>query len=176
VQAEHAGAGLFLDLASHTLDVLDFWLGPLRAVTGQARQLTARADVEDEVTLRFETASGAIGTGYWNFCAESRQDLIRVVGERGELRLSTFGDGALELETGGTVERFELGNPLHIQQPFIQTMVDALRSGARTGNAVSAARASEVMDRALASYYGTRDGAFWQSPESWPGRRARESS
>jgi predicted dehydrogenase len=173
VQAEHAGGGLFLDLASHTLDVLDFWFGPLHDMTGQAKQLAARADVEDEVTLRFETASGASGTGSWNFCAASRQDWIRVLGERGELRLSTFGDAPLELEIAGAVERFELGHPPHIQQPFIQAMVHALRAGERTGNAVSAARTSLVMDRALMSYYGSRDGAFWQAPERWPGRHAR---
>lgn len=172
VQAERAGAGLFLDLASHTLDVLDFWLGPLQAVTGQATQLAARADVEDEVTLQFETASGAVGTGSWNFCAESRHDSIRVVGERGELRLSTFGEAPLELELDGAVERFELGNPSHIQQPFIQGMVNALRAGESSGNAASAARTSQVMDAALMSFYGARDGAFWQAPERWPGRSA----
>ncbi len=174
VQAEQAGGGLFLDLASHTLDVLDFWFGPLQAVTGQATQLAARAEVEDAVTVRFETAAGAVGTGYWNFCAENRQDSIRVVGKRGELRLSTFGEAPLELEIDGAAQHFELGNPRHIQQPFIQTMVDALhKRGTCSSTGVSAARTSWVLDRALASYYGTREAAFWQSPENWPGRLRR---
>src|SRR5436190_187400 len=53
VQAEHAGAGLFLDLASHTVDLLDFLLGPLQQVEGEASNVAARCDVEDRVSLRF---------------------------------------------------------------------------------------------------------------------------
>lgn len=172
VQAEHAGGGLFLDLASHTLDVLDFLLGPLRDVSGEAQRSAAPGDVEDRVVMRFSTASGARGSGTWDFCAPAGEDSIDIVGSEGRLRLSTFGDDAVELHAGGGVERFELPNPRHIQQPLIQTVVSSLLGrGECPSTGRSAARTSAVMDRALLGYYGTREDGFWREPERWPGRR-----
>src|SRR5258708_4309819 len=49
VQAEHAGGGLFLDLGSHTLDILDFILGPLSLVRGAAVNVASPHAVEDGV-------------------------------------------------------------------------------------------------------------------------------
>jgi 1,5-anhydro-D-fructose reductase (1,5-anhydro-D-mannitol-forming) len=172
VQAEHAGGGLFLDLASHTLDVLDFWLGPLLAVNGHASNAGRTLDVEDRVSLEFATSSGARGRASWSFTNPTKEDSIRIEGSAGSLQLSTFGDGPLELETSAGCEQFTLPNPRTIQGPMIQTIVDSLRGRGRClSTGVSAARTSEVMDRALAGYYGSRDEGFWKHPERWPGRR-----
>jgi hypothetical protein len=98
--------------------------------------------------------------------------VIVVVGSDATLRLSTFGDDAVELETTAGVESFLLPNPRHIQQPLIQSLVDSLLGrGSCASTGVSAARTSAVMDLALQSYYGARDGEFWLDPASWPGRR-----
>jgi hypothetical protein len=55
---------------------------------------------------------------------------------------------------------------------MIQSVVDDLLGRAAcpsTGE--SARRTSRIMDQVLAGYYGGRDDAFWQRPESWSGRR-----
>jgi 1,5-anhydro-D-fructose reductase (1,5-anhydro-D-mannitol-forming) len=173
MQAEHAGGGLFLDLASHTLDVLDFLFGPLQAVNGEASRAAAPGDVEDRVVMHFATPAGAQGSASWNFSSNAKEDRIEIVGEGGTLRLSTFGDGPVELERpGGVVESYSLPNPPHIQQPLIQSIVDSLLGrGACPSTGESAARTSDVMDRALLGYYGSRDDGFWSLPEHWPGRR-----
>jgi predicted dehydrogenase len=174
VQAEQAGAGLFMDIASHTLDVLDFLFGALQDVAGEAKNALAPGDVEDQVSLRFTTQAGAAGVGYWNFSSPTHEDIIEIVGAAGRLRLSTFGDTPLLLETASGSEQFSLINPRHIQAPLIQTIVDTLLGrGTCPSSGVSAARTSRVMDRALAGYYGSRDDGFWKHPERWPGRRAR---
>ena len=174
VQAEHAGGGLFLDLASHTLDVLDFLLGPLEVVSGKARNVSGRCDVEDQVQLEFRTAAIREGRASFSFCAAEPEDHILLVGSERSLRLTTFGSDPLTLSgAAGVEESFDLPNPRHIQQPFIQTMVDALLGrGPCASTGVSAARTSAVMDRALLGYYGSRDGEFWRHPERWPGRRS----
>ncbi len=172
VRAEHAGGGLFLDLASHTLDVLDFLFGPLQQVSGTARNVAAPSQVEDEVELRFTTLAGALGRGHWSFASPSREDSITIAGSQGRLQLSTFGDSPLQLETTTGSEMLTLPNPAHIQQPLIQSIVDSLKGrGECPSTGVSAARTSDVMDRALLSYYGSRDEGFWKDPEHWPGRR-----
>jgi 1,5-anhydro-D-fructose reductase (1,5-anhydro-D-mannitol-forming) len=172
LQAEYAGGGLFLDLASHTLDVLDFLFGPLQAVGGEASHLAGPGDVEDRVLMHFATSGGAQGSGSWNFSSRAKEDCIEVVGDAGTLRLSTFGDGPVELERPGGVESYSLPNPRHIQEPLIQSVVDSLLGrGTCPSTGESAARTSDVMDRALLGYYGSRDDGFWSRAERWPGRR-----
>ncbi len=173
LQAEAAGGGLFLDLASHTLDLLVFLVGPLTAVDGDAANVASPHDVEDTVALRFRTASGALGTGSWNFASHAAEDVTVITGTDGEMRFSTFDAAPVELHAASGTESIVRPYPAHIQQPLIQTVVDALEGrGSSPSTGTSAARTSWVMDRALAGYYGSRDDGFWAHPERWPGRRA----
>jgi predicted dehydrogenase len=177
LQAEQAGGGLFLDLGCHTLDALDFVLGPLEDVDGRAANVATPHAVEDAVALRFRTESGALGVAQWNFAASERVDAIVVSGTQAELRMSTFGNEPVELWRAvdgapAAVERFDLPNPPHIQQPLVQSIVDELRGRGRCDSTgVSAARTQAVMDLALGGYYGGRGDGFWKNPAAWPGRR-----
>jgi 1,5-anhydro-D-fructose reductase (1,5-anhydro-D-mannitol-forming) len=200
LQAEQAGGGLFLDLGCHTLDMLDFILGPLEDVQGSASNVatghlaqnpqrvpnlprSAPAGdppmpdailVEDSVAMTFRTAGGALGAAQWTFASDERADEIVISGDRGELRLSTFGNEPVAVRRGGEVESFDLPNPRHVQQPMIQTVVDHLLGrGQCQSMGVSAARTSAVIDVVLRGYYGTRADGFWRFPESWPGGRAK---
>jgi predicted dehydrogenase len=168
-----SGGGLLLDLGSHTLDILDFILGPLENVRGDARNVASPYDVEDNVVLHFSTRSGALGVAQWNFASAVRADEIVITGDAGEVRLATFGDGPIDVRIGERAERLERPNPRHIQLPMIESVVADLRGlGQAESTGVTAARTSAVMDAALAGYYGSREGAFWQNPSAWPGRRA----
>ena len=169
LQAEHSGGGLFLDLGCHTLDILDFILGPLAEVRGRAGNVATPHAVEDAVALTFRVAAGALGTAQWNFASAARSDEIIIAGDRAELRLSTFGNEPVELRQGERVDRFELPNPPHVEQPMIQSIVDELGGRGRCeSTGVSAARTSAVIDAVLLSYYGTRADGFWSDPGSWP--------
>jgi 1,5-anhydro-D-fructose reductase (1,5-anhydro-D-mannitol-forming) len=172
VDAERAGGGHFLDMGCHTLDVLDFILGPLGQVRGQAANVASPYPVEDAVVMRFGTDSGALGTAQWNFASAIGADEIVISGDKAELRMSTFGDDPVVLHTPDGVERFDLPNPEHIQQPLIKTIVDQLSGNGRCeSTGISASRTSAVMDAVLVGYYGTRDNGFWEKPSEWPGRR-----
>jgi len=172
--AEHSGGGIFLDLGSHTLDILDFILGPLTDVAGAGANLAGDYDVEDRVVMTFRTESGALGTASWNFATDIDEDLIEITGTDGRISLSTFGAEPVRLSSPAGEESFDLPNPKHVQQPLIQTMVDELLGEGRcpsTGE--SAARTARVMDAVLEGYYGGRGDEYWQRPATWPGRRRR---
>jgi 1,5-anhydro-D-fructose reductase (1,5-anhydro-D-mannitol-forming) len=171
LQAEQAGGGLFLDLGCHTLDILDFILGPLLDVRGLAANVATPHAVEDAVALTFRVASGALGTGQWSFASAERADEIVIAGDRAELRLSTFANDPVELRHGDRTDRFDLPNPPHVEQPMIQSIVDELRGRGRCeSTGASAARTSAIMDAVLLGYYGTRADGFWRDPGAWPRR------
>ena len=172
LQAEHAGAGLFLDLASHTLDVFDYLLGPLQHVVGEAKNVASPYDVEDSVAMQFSTPGGALGVGTWNYASSRYEDLIEISGTDARISMSTFGNDPVRLIGPDAEVQFDLPNPPHVHQPLVQTMVDDLLGrGKCPSTGVSAARTSAVMDTVLAGYYGGRDDAFWERPTTWPGRR-----
>ncbi len=173
VDAEQAGAGLFLDLGSHTLDILDFLLGPLQHPTGEATNRSGLYDVEDHVELKCRLSSGSTLSASWNFAGSEHKDVITITGEKAKLQLSTFGNEPVVFNPhDGEVDSFDLPNPTHIQQPLIQTIIDDLTGqGTCPSTGVSAARTSHVMDAVLQSYYGDRATDFWSHPDTWPGPR-----
>jgi predicted dehydrogenase len=154
VRPEIAGAGLFLDLASHTLDILDHLLGPIRDVNGLASNRAGLYSAEDIVSGSYIFESGVHGIGLWGFCAQERQDMNEIVGSKGKLSFATFGEGPIVLRTEAETKEFPVDNPKHIQQPLIQTIVnELLGEGKCPSTGVTASRTSRVMDAMVANYY-----------------------
>ena len=150
---EIAGGGRFVDLGSHTLDFLDYVLGPIHSVHGFAANQAKHYPAEDIVTGTFVFESGVQGVGTWCFTSFDELDLTEIVGSKGKTSFSIYGDDPVTLTTNDGVTEFSIEHPPHIQQPLIQTVVDELLGVGRcpsTGE--SAARTSWVMDQMLQTY------------------------
>jgi predicted dehydrogenase len=147
LRPEIAGGGLFADLGCHSLDLLDFLLGPIAEVRGFAGNQGGLYPAEDTVTMSFRFRSGAYGQGSWQFHTRERRDRIEILGDAGTLSVSTFGsDPLLITAADGTETRFDLQTPNPVQQPLIQTVVDSLLGrGECPSTGESAARTSWVM-------------------------------
>lgn len=172
--AAESGGGLFFDLGSHGLDILDFILGPLTEVGGTAANRASPCDVEDVVAMHFRTDSGVPGTATWDFASSKREDRIEINGTGGRLTLSVFAENPVCLETSSGTETFDIPQPKHVQQPLIQTLVDdLLGKGTCSSTGESGARTAKVMDTVVESYYGTRASGFWDQQDAWPGRPRR---
>jgi 1,5-anhydro-D-fructose reductase (1,5-anhydro-D-mannitol-forming) len=151
-----SGGGLFVDLAAHTFDLLDFILGPIARATGGAGNQAGRYGAEDIVHGAFEFASGVRGTGIWSFNAFGDVDRTEIVGSRGRVSFATFDDRPVTLETAAGTETFTIPHPAHVHQPLIQTIVDELTGhGAApcSSTGESGARTTRVMDELLRAYY-----------------------
>lgn len=155
VLPEIAGGGLFVDLASHQLDFLDYLFGPITDVKGFAGNQAGLYPAEDIVSGAFLFDNGVQGTGVWCFSAFEDEDRTEIVGSKGRIIYETFGDSPITLSTAHDETQFSIPNPRHIQQPLIQLVVDALQGkGQCPSTGESAARTTWVMEQMLANYYG----------------------
>lgn len=173
MNAVESGGGVFLDIGSHLLDLLDFIFGPLLDVRGGAGHVPPE-DVESLVAMSFRTNGGAVGCGLWNFAAHANEDRLEITGTAGRVAVSLLGTEPIVLARGKERTELDIPNPPHVQQPLIQTIVDELLGrGTCPSTGTSAARTSAVMDAVLSDYYGGRLDDFWNRPETWPGRVSR---
>jgi 1,5-anhydro-D-fructose reductase (1,5-anhydro-D-mannitol-forming) len=154
VQPSISGGGIFMDIGCHTLDILDWLFGPIVSVSGRASNQLGAYSVEDTVAMSFAFGNGMLGTGLWNFDSYKYHDNIDVIGDRGRISFATFGDGPIQVENAHGVHEYRVANPLHIQQPLVETIVAELTEqvGICPSTAESGARTSWVMDQVLRDY------------------------
>ncbi|MDN3205584.1 Gfo/Idh/MocA family protein [Algoriphagus sediminis] len=148
---EIAGGGYFYDLASHQLDLLDFFFGPIQHASGYSANQAGEYEAEDIVVGNFVFENGVLGSGNWCFTTVegAETDQIHIIGRKGEIRFETFGKGEFEIRREGKNWHKEIyALPKHIQQPLIETIVSELRGdGICPSKGESAARANWVMDQ-----------------------------
>ncbi len=151
---EISGAGLFLDLASHYFDIIDFLVGPITAAAGFPLNTGGSYEAEDVTATAFHIGGKVAGTGVWNFNAPVSADSIVFTGSDGEIATAVRADEDVVVTRGGLPSLYRFRNPPHVHQPLIQTIVDELRGKGRcesTGE--SGARSAWVTDRCLETYY-----------------------
>jgi predicted dehydrogenase len=142
-----SGGGLFFDLGSHSLDLVDFLAGRISQVAGFSANTGGAYPAEDVTVASYLLETGAAGTGVWNFNADAPRDHIRFVGSEGHLITPIFADADVVVRRGDRDEVHETRNPPHVHQPLIQTIVDELHGRGRCESpGVTAARTAWVMD------------------------------
>ena len=167
LQPEHSGGGLFMDLGSHLLDLLDHLLGPLTLVHAAAANRSGLTTAEDSVAITVSFGDGVPGQMLFDFAATSKRpgvDEMVFSGDRGQLGCSCFGNEPVRLMTAEGVEQFDETNPPHVHGPLVQRMVDALngKGGEMPSTGASATRTARLMDAVLTDYYGGRVDVFWE--------------
>lgn len=146
---EVAGGGYFYDLASHQLDLLDFFFGKIILAQGIAQNQAGIYPAEDIVLGTFCFENGVMGQGTWSFNAPQSSELEKttIYGSKGYVAYTYFSDFHIELKLDGQeIQRFSYEMPKHIQQPHIQSIVDELRGqGACPCKGSDGARTNWVM-------------------------------
>lgn len=149
---EKAGGGYFVDLAAHQLDFLDYVFGEITEIKAFRTNQAGLYPAEDLITASFLFKNGIAGSGSWCFTTSEQADtdVIEIIGEKGKIIFHTFGNTEVELITSSGKEVYSFDNPAHIQQPLIETVVNAITGkGECPSTGVSGSRTSWVMDKML---------------------------
>ena len=123
---------IFFEGVGHALDILDFMLGPIADVQAFADNQAAVHPTEDVSSPAFASRPGLTALAH---------GVTRAIATRGTSRLS--GRAARSAH----VSEMPIGDPPHVQQPLIQSIVDELNGKGRcpsTGE--SALRTARVLD------------------------------
>lgn len=166
-----SGGGLFLDVGSHVLDLFDFLFGPLRDVRGSASRVPG-ADAnapEDSVSATFCVGEARCVCN-WNFHAPENFEELEILGTLGSVHVpNPLGANSFTVHTSVSDCRV-YDPPSPVQEPLIQTVVDAIRTSDPTkcpSTPESALRTARYMDTILDGFYGGRDDKFWEQCERW---------
>lgn len=174
VDAVQSGGGLIMDVGCHVIDRLDYLLGPLTNVTGQAMNRNSPFyDVEDYVELH-ATIHDTTVTCTWDFGATEEEacDQLIIKGSNGNSLSMAAMSPSLPvhlINDDQIIKTFTFDTPEHTAQPLIQLVtdeicgIDGVMSPAKGDNAI---RTSKVLDTILFSYYGDRNPEFWS--QTWP--------
>ena len=150
-----AGCGYFCDLAPHTIDILQFLVGPIATAYGVSTNQRRLYPAEDSVSAALRFESGAVGAGLWQFDSFAPLDRTEIVGDRGRITFAVFGDSAIRIETGTLTEEYTISNPDPIQKPLIETIIAQLRGlGSCPSTGATAIATNRVMDQILGNRCG----------------------
>ena len=128
LQPDIAGGGYFYDLAPHQLDMIQYIFGIILEASGYKANRGGLYKVEDSISACFQFESGLVGSGSWCFVAQesAREDCIVAIGDKGTISFSIYTYEPIRIYTGGKCEEIIVENPLYVQQPIIQAVVDHL--------------------------------------------------
>jgi predicted dehydrogenase len=145
-----AGCGYFCDLASHMIDLIQFYFGKITKVSGTHSNIGKLYQAEDTVAAEFEFENGIKGSGNWSFFAKDNIDLTEIIGTNGKIIYSNFSNSPISLIRNNYHEQFEIQHPKHVAQPLIQKIVDELLGGEKSpSTGKTGALTSWVIDRIL---------------------------
>lgn len=124
-----SGGGLFVDLGSHVLDLLDFWFGPLELSSAVAENKSGRGKVPDHVQARLMTkAQSRIELDFDFSSSDEPGERMTITGEKGTVSFAVFNLDPLKWEkgetpSGSTNENFSAE---HVQQGLLENVMNCL--------------------------------------------------
>lgn len=121
-----AGGGPLFDVASHRIDLLNYFFGTPGRVTAQRSNAVLKLPVEDNATVLIEYESGVRGIVDVRWHSKVVRDGFKIIGTAGEIDLTPL--SGPELTFSGGRELLPTHSNIHF--PCIQNFVDAVLDGA----------------------------------------------
>lgn len=163
---KRSGGGIYFEAVGHTLDILDYAVGPIAEVRAFADNQGGAYSPEDVVAASWRYANGAYGSGAWCFATDIDDEYNEIVGAKGRIRYSTFPPlmppagrppAPIRVYHGESVEEIAIADPPYVHQPLVQSIVDELNGdGHCASTPESAMRTAKVIDDTLAEFLARR--------------------
>lgn len=123
---EESGGGLLYDVGSHMMDILLFLFGSVITVKGVSNNQAKTHQVEDVTSGLLVFNSGVQGTVQLTFNGGQKEDQLRIIGDKGHIDLSIMSNDPIQITIEGTTTTIPFEAMEHVQQPFIQEVVNSL--------------------------------------------------
>ena len=118
-----AGGGLFHDLATHQLDLMYYFFGRVKKVTGIATNQGAAYAADDMVAGNILFENGTAFSGTWCFNTPAEKDICEITGTKGKISFNVFSTHSFILEKGDETITHSFDDLQHVQQPMIESVV-----------------------------------------------------
>ena len=125
VDPAKSGGGPLFDIASHRIDVCNFWFGKPVRVTAQLSNAVHTLPVEDNATVLIEYARGVRAVVDVRWHSGVFRDQCRIIGTEGEINLTPL--SGPELKHPGGAEHLPTHENLH--SPCIENFASAVLDG-----------------------------------------------
>ncbi len=145
-----APGGYFDDVASHGLDLFVYLLGEVAEASGVSANQQGLYAAKDAIAGAWRHASGATGTGFWNFGSHLREEKVQILGSEGSIEFAVFGEVPLVLVNGAGRQELFVEHPPHIQIHHVTAMREHLHGHVQhPSTGATGAHTNWVMDRIL---------------------------
>ena len=138
-----SGGGLFYDLAPHQLDLMLYFFGAAKKVSGISFNASGYYNADDTTSGQIFFGNDVLLNGTWCFTVSERKDYCEIMGTGGKLSFSIFDHNPLIVEKNAKQTSIEFDKLQHVQQPMIQKVVEYFLG--QSSNPCSAAEGVEVM-------------------------------
>ncbi|MBN2545977.1 MAG: Gfo/Idh/MocA family oxidoreductase [Spirochaetes bacterium] len=154
VMPDISGGGYFVDIASHQIDILDYFFGPIKKVKSIVKNQANLYEAEDIVCINYEFESNIIGCGLWCFSSSvKRIDETIIMGEKGFIKFSFFSFVPIKMENEDGSFEFDIKPPENIQYQLIKSIIDELNGISKCpSTCYTAARTTKIIDEILREY------------------------
>jgi predicted dehydrogenase len=124
---EQAGGGVLIDLGSHMLDLVTWWLGPA-AVLEYRDDSMGGVEAECTVLLSFDAQPGSVRGALTLSRLREMSNVVRIAGEQGTGSWDILTD-SVHVERGADLER--AAADFEPSRPLVEMFADELRAFAR---------------------------------------------
>ena len=125
VQPELSGGGYFHDLAPHQLDLMLYYFGEPEFYSGFSLNQSRITPSDDHVSGQILFKNKVVVNGSWcfNVAEDLTTDTCEIIGTKGRITFPFFGN-YISWKTDEDEQTLNFIHPEHIQQPFIEKIVN----------------------------------------------------
>jgi predicted dehydrogenase len=151
INPDISGGGLFHDLSPHQLDILYWLFGKPSQVNVEIANQGKNYNAADSTMVQLVFENNIHFSGAWNFnvTETSSDDSCEIIGDKGSIRFSFFRVSTIELTNEQGKQIAEHENPVNIQHPHIESVVNFFRGDAENPCSLEEALITmQIMDKA----------------------------